>query len=408
MPAAFNHIVGLKPTIGRIGTAGLVPAVRRADCVSVFALTVDDAGLVAACLEGGDDGTTRTPRWVPGPAARPVVGVPADIKLTTHARAQLDAAMDLLGGLGVRFRDVDVQPLLDAGALLYGGPLVAERTAAVGAFLADASNVTNDVVRSIVLSGDDYLAADAYRVEYELDIVRRAFAETCRGVTCLLLPTVPDLVTVEEVAAEPLEANRRLGTYTTFANLLDVFAIAVPLGIGVGGPMSVQLVGVGLVRPRHRIARRPSAARRRRPARRDGSPGARAPGPPAGRYAVGRRRRPSQRAAAQPPADLTRRAAGGDHHHGTGLPSPCPRHHAPQAGPGSRRRGGRRDRRRGLGPRRRRIRELRRRGSFAVVHRHRRTGRRHLGQGLPGRTVGPCGCADITAHGGWIAYRTAT
>jgi allophanate hydrolase len=243
VPAAMNHIVGLKPTIGRIGTAGVVPAVRRADCVSVFALTVADAALTAACITGGDDGTTRVPRWRPGPAARPVIGMPVDLKLTNHSRTQLDAAVELLGPLGATFVDVDVQTFLDAGALLYGGPLVAERTAAVGAFLADPSHATDPVVRTIVMAGDDYLAADAYRAEYDLDVARRAFAEMCAGLTCLLLPTVPGLTTLDDVAAAPVDANHRLGTYTTFANLLDGFAIAVPLGITPDGPLSVQLIG---------------------------------------------------------------------------------------------------------------------------------------------------------------------
>jgi allophanate hydrolase len=243
VPAALNNIVGLKPTVGRIGTRGVVPAVRRADCVSVFATTVADAALAATAMTGLADGTERTPRWRPGPAAQPVVGIPADLKLTGYARAQLDTALELLGSLGARFVDVDVQRFLDAGSLLYGGPLVAERTAAVGDFLARRANEANPVVRDIILAGDDYLAVEAYRVEYELDAARRAFAVACRDLTCLMLPTVPEPATLADVAAEPVAANHRLGTYTTFANLLHAFAIAVPLGVSAHGPMSVQLIG---------------------------------------------------------------------------------------------------------------------------------------------------------------------
>jgi allophanate hydrolase len=243
VPAALNNIVGLKPTVGRIGTRGVVPAVRRADCVSVFATTVSDAAVAAAAMTGLADGTERAPRWRPGPAVHPVVGIPADLKLTAYARAQLDTAVELLGALGARFVDVDVQPFLDAGRLLYGGPLVAERTAAVGDFLARRANDADPIVRDIILAGDDYLAVEAYRVEYELSAVRRAFATACRDLTCLMLPTVPAPATIAEVAAEPVAANHRLGTYTTFANLLDAFAIAVPLGVTGHGPMSVQLIG---------------------------------------------------------------------------------------------------------------------------------------------------------------------
>ena len=46
VPAGFNNLIGLKPTLGRISTRGVVPACQTLDCVSVFALTASDAKAV--------------------------------------------------------------------------------------------------------------------------------------------------------------------------------------------------------------------------------------------------------------------------------------------------------------------------------------------------------------------------
>src|ERR1700682_755636 len=56
VPAMLNNIVGLKPSLGLVSNAGLVPACRTLDCVSVFALTTDDAFAALTVLAGADAG----------------------------------------------------------------------------------------------------------------------------------------------------------------------------------------------------------------------------------------------------------------------------------------------------------------------------------------------------------------
>ena len=54
VPAAFNNLVGLKPTLGLLSTRGVVPACRSLDCVSIFGLTVRDALAVLEAAQGFD------------------------------------------------------------------------------------------------------------------------------------------------------------------------------------------------------------------------------------------------------------------------------------------------------------------------------------------------------------------
>lgn len=241
VPAALNHVVGLKPTYGRIGTAGVVPAVRRADCLSVFALTVGDAAAAARVMTPVTDPSARLPRWRPGPRTSVRIGVPTDLELSIGARHQLAVAAALLAKLGAELVDVEFTALLEAGDLLYG-PLVAERTAVIGDVLRRAASA-NPHVRSIVLEGDRYTAVDAYRTEYELAELRRRFVDLCAPIDCLLLPTISRPVSLAEVEAQPIAANHSLGQFTTFTNLLDACAVAVPVGVEDGLPQSVQLVG---------------------------------------------------------------------------------------------------------------------------------------------------------------------
>jgi allophanate hydrolase len=235
VPAALNHVVGLKPTIGRLPSGGVVPAVRRSDCVSLFALTVEDAAEVASVLEGDDGATTRRPAWRPGPAAQPRIGVPADLDAflppDSSAAAELEAAVELLRSVGAESVPIEVAPFLRAGEWLYGGPLVAERAAAVGEFLRDDDTALDANVASIIKAGTSWSAVDAYRTEYRLADLRRSFDAACRDLDAIVLPAIARAVTLAEVEAEPIAANTALGTFTTFTNLLDACALVVPLGL---------------------------------------------------------------------------------------------------------------------------------------------------------------------------------
>jgi allophanate hydrolase len=248
VPAAMCGIVGLKGTVGRVSSAGVVPAVRRIDCTTVFAGTVGDAALVMGLAGGYDETDPWSRRPAFGTTDVRVVGVPdhwPDGAAPDAATLRLfDAAVDRLRALGCAVAPFDLEPFLAAGALLYGGPLVAERLASVGAALAAHAADADPTVAAIIRESARWSAADAYDTEYRLAALRRDVAPVLAAVDALALPTTPGVARLAEVAADPRGANSRLGRYTTFANLLDLAAVALPMGARPDGlPAGLQLIG---------------------------------------------------------------------------------------------------------------------------------------------------------------------
>jgi allophanate hydrolase len=253
VPAALNGIAALKPTRGRVSAAGVVPACRSLDCVGVFAATPAEAAAVVAVAAGPDplDPWSRAPgQPVVAPRAdrAPRIGVPPDEALDfggDGAAADAHAAaIDRARARGWRLDEVDPTPFLAAGALLYGGAFVAERYAAVGDFVRAAPEGLDPVVASIIGGA---AGVPAWRAFADADRLRSLAAEaapTWNAVDALLLPVVPTTLTHAAVAADPIGANARLGTYTTFANLLDLCAAVTPVDPRADGhPWGVQLVG---------------------------------------------------------------------------------------------------------------------------------------------------------------------
>ncbi len=250
VPAALNNVVGLKPTCGLVSTSGVVPACRTLDCVSVFALSVDDAARVLAAVGGFDpaDPFSRPapplgpppPRalrfGVPPMAQREWFGNAAAAPLFAAAIAHLQAA----GGEAV---EVDLTPLLDAGRLLYGGPWVAERYAAIRSFIDASPEALHPVTRAVIAGGAAPSAADAFAASYRLRELKRALEPMWQRLDVLLLPTFGASHSVAAVEADPLRLNAQLGHYTTFVNLLDLSGIAVPAGFQPDGrPWGVTLL----------------------------------------------------------------------------------------------------------------------------------------------------------------------
>jgi allophanate hydrolase len=253
VPAGFNNIVGIKPTRGLVSTRGLVPACRGLDCASVFAGTVADAWQVLEAMAGYDHEHALS-RKAPGRALHRSVsagtqfrfGVPSSLEFFGNAEyARLfDAARRELEALGGRPVSVDIEPLVAAGALLYGGPWVAERFAAVGEFIEQHAEDVHPVVRDIILPGKRPSAYELFRGEYRLAEYRRHAENLFAQCDVLLFPTTGTIYTVDEVLANPVELNANLGRYTNFVNLLDLSALAVPAGFTAEGlPFGVTLMG---------------------------------------------------------------------------------------------------------------------------------------------------------------------
>ena len=250
IPAGFNHIVGLKPTPGRISTAGVVPACRSIDCVSVFALTVDDAARALAVMEGADAADPYS-RFEPGPAAlpeRPRIGVPARLspEVDGPGAAAFHAACAQASELGAERVEIDFEPLHAVAALLYAGPWVAERYTVLGPLLQGNPQAVDPAVRAVVAAATAYSAADAFEAQYRL----REFAQIAAGIwdrcDLLLVPTAPTHPTLAQVAADPIASNARLGLYTNFVNLLGWCALALPASVRDDGlPFGVTFIAPG-------------------------------------------------------------------------------------------------------------------------------------------------------------------
>jgi len=238
VPAAFNELVGLKPTRGLLSTRGVVPACRTLDCVSIFARDAADAAEVlevAAAYDREDPFARRGP-LAPVDASSPgrplVLGLPSPASLRPFGEAAAQRAWlrarERAEALADEIVEVDLEPLLEAATLLYDGPWLAERHAAVGAFLERDDVSADPTVRAVIGGGARFSAVDAFAGQYRLAALSRHAEEVFAPLDALVVPTAPTFPTHAEVAAEPVAANARLGTYTNFVNLLDLAAIAVP------------------------------------------------------------------------------------------------------------------------------------------------------------------------------------
>ena len=250
VPAGFNGLVGLKPTPGRVSTAGVLPACRSLDCVSIFAHTVDDAAIVLAVIEGSDPADAYS-AFVPGPAALPKrlrLGVPTspDVDAAIGYDQAWAAALQRATDDGHTLVPLDFTPLLAVAALLYDGPWVAERHAVVQSLLASNPDALDPTVRRVIARAIGMTATQAFEAQYRLQDLRAELSGLWQQVDALLVPTAPTHPSFEQVDADPVGANARLGTYTNFVNLLGWCALAVPAGrTSTGLPFGVTAIAPG-------------------------------------------------------------------------------------------------------------------------------------------------------------------
>jgi len=251
VPAAFNNLVGVKPTRGRVSTTGVVPACRSLDCVSVFARNCDDAGAVLAVIEGPDatDPYSRTSMdELPPLGARFRFAVPKagqrEFFGDAGYAALYEAALVRLAELGGTSVEVDLAPFLAAQALLYDGPWIAERTAQLGAFIDAHPGDVLPVTRGIVDSGRRFTAAEAFAAQHRLAALKRQADAALADTDVFVVPGAPTIYTLEALEREPVLLNSRLGLYTNFVNLLDYAALTVPAGFRADGlPFGITLIG---------------------------------------------------------------------------------------------------------------------------------------------------------------------
>ncbi|ABB74247.1 allophanate hydrolase [Nitrosospira multiformis ATCC 25196] len=254
VPAAFNNLIGHKPTRGWLSTRGVVPACRSLDCVSIFAFTAADAERVleAAASYDEEDIYSRQRGSSDDPALQNLrqrfrSGIPPRQQLQFFGNLEsarlFEEAVTQLQALGGEVIEIDFSPFLEAAHLLYGGPWVAERYAAIQQFFDLHSDEVISPVQEIIAGAHRFSAADAYNGLYRLRTLKRQADRIWSEVDCLLTPTAGTIYRIEEMLADPIRLNTNLGYYTNYINLLDYSAVAVPAGFQKDGlPFGVTLV----------------------------------------------------------------------------------------------------------------------------------------------------------------------
>ena len=239
VPAAFNNIVGYKPTRGLLSNAGVVPACQSLDCISIFTLTCGDAAAVADVARGFDpaDPYSRRPVEMPQgtlPSMAFRFGVPRDDQLQFFGNREFEAiyqsAVERLTSLGAQRVVIDFEPFLQAGGLLYQGPWVAERVAALGEFVRAHPQAVLPVISTILASAAHFSAVDAFKAAHLLAELCQTAKTQWDSIDLMLLPTTGTIYTRDEIAADPIQLNKNLGHYTQFVNLMDLCGVAIPAG----------------------------------------------------------------------------------------------------------------------------------------------------------------------------------
>ena len=259
VPASFNNLVGLKPSIGLLSMTGVLPACRSIDCVSIFALTTGDANKVleqAAVYDSEDQYARKIPfdnnirqYGMPGEAFTFAVPKKDQLEFFGNDSAQtifLDSIkkMQSLGGMK---KEIDFSIFIQAAKLLYEGPWVAERYVAIEEVIQQHPESLLPVINTIIGGGEGKMATDAFKAEYQMQTYRSKAKDILSQFYFLMTPTAGTIYTIDEVNAEPIKLNSNLGYYTNYMNLLDCACVAVPAGyLDNGLPWGVSLVSTAM------------------------------------------------------------------------------------------------------------------------------------------------------------------
>ena len=251
VPAALNGVVGFKPSRGVISAVGLVPACKSLDCITIMAGSINDADRAFDVMAAEDENDSWSRARGKRHNGAPIrVGLPSPQELDFFGDSDMETAHLAFRerlSRGSTVVDAPLSPFLEAGALLYSGPGVAERLVEFADFLAAQPESIHPVVRDILRSGERYTAVDAFAAQQKLQKLRAQVGRLWRQMDVLVVPTIGTTFTVAQVLERPIDCNTMLGHYTHFGNLLDLTGVAVPVGhTGGGRPLSVTILGPAL------------------------------------------------------------------------------------------------------------------------------------------------------------------
>lgn len=244
VPAAFNQLIGIKPSCGLVSTQGLVPACRSLDCVSIFCQDISTGKQVLQSIQGHDpqDAYSRqAPSGFSLDVAAPddkqaplILGIPQAHQLAFFGNLETPIlfrnAVQQAVQLGWQIKEIDFAPFLETAQLLYQGPWVAERYAAIAELIEKRPQALYPVTRKIIAQARQFTAVDTFRAFYRLKALQMQIAPLWQGMHALLTPTAGTIYRIAEIEADPVQTNTNLGYYTNFVNLLDLSAIALPAG----------------------------------------------------------------------------------------------------------------------------------------------------------------------------------
>ena len=252
VPAMLNNLVGMKPTLGLLSATGVVPACRTLDTISLLCLTAADAADVFDVV-ARNDASDAYSRSMPASVALPFgaagfrFGVPAATQLEYFGNdagpARFAAAVATLEALGGSKVEIDFSPFIDTAQLLYDGPWVAERYAAIAKFIESQPDQVLPVTSTIINKAKQFDAVATFNSHYRLQAFKRAAVQTWQACDLIVMPSAGGHHTIAAMQADPIRLNTQLGYYTNFVNLMDLSAIAVPAGLQPDGlPFGVTLV----------------------------------------------------------------------------------------------------------------------------------------------------------------------
>lgn len=257
VPAAFNNLVGLKPSRGLLSNFGVVPACKSLDCVSIFAGNICDAERIFNVVTKFDplDSYSRSlPTVTKTLGSQFSFAIPNGKYLEFFgdlaAEKSFHETVDKLKKSGgVLIDNFNFEIFVETAKLLYG-PWISERVAGLKQFYANHSDSFLPVVKGIFDNHKKFTAADLFGSFHQLEVFKAECRKIFANLDFLIVPSVPTHYRIEEVLRNPVELNSNLGIYTNFVNLLDLSAIAIPTGFKPPMPNGHRLpIGITLIAP---------------------------------------------------------------------------------------------------------------------------------------------------------------